>query len=130
MTGTFTADKIIGKGIYAKQKVDKLNSSLQKIGEFKAGEPIGIVWSYIERNGKVYWMFVKGSNEDLDFLVEHGSSLTLTDDINKLIKDKESLKVQENKKTEVINKIAKKNILLFGIAGILAFFIFRHYRKK
>jgi hypothetical protein len=51
------AGQIIGKTLFAKKQLDKLNSSLQKIGTFPAGQSVGVVYSYIQRNGIVYWMF-------------------------------------------------------------------------
>ena len=53
----FSADQIIGKKIYAKTSVKALNSALQPTGQvFTAGRLIGTVWSYIVRNGMVYWI--------------------------------------------------------------------------
>lgn len=52
-----TADKIIGKQLFAKKQIDKLNSLLEKVGVFNAGDSVGIVYSYITRNGQVYWTF-------------------------------------------------------------------------
>lgn len=53
----FSADQIIGKKIYAKTAVKALNSALQPTGQvFPAGRLIGTVWSYVIRNGMVYWI--------------------------------------------------------------------------
>lgn len=53
----FSADQIIGKKIYAKTPVKALNSALQPTGQvFPAGRLIGTVWSYVIRNGIVYWI--------------------------------------------------------------------------
>jgi hypothetical protein len=52
-----TADKIIGKTLFAAKQLDKLNSNLVKIGVFAKGSSVGVVYSYIVRNGSVYWMF-------------------------------------------------------------------------
>lgn len=52
-----TADKIIGRTLYAAKTLDKLNSNLQKIGVFSPGSSAGVVYSYIQRGGNVYWQF-------------------------------------------------------------------------
>ena len=66
------ADKIIGKTLFAKRQVDKLNTSLQKIGTFQAGQSVGQVYSYIVRNGQVYWMFSDAFGKP--YLVKHDST--------------------------------------------------------
>lgn len=58
----FSADQIIGKKLYAKMPVKALNSALQETGQiFPAGRLIGTVWSYVIRNGVVYWIIDKQS---------------------------------------------------------------------
>jgi hypothetical protein len=52
-----SADKIIGKTLYAKKKLEKLTSGLTPIGTIPAGGLVGVVYSYIQRNGNVYWQF-------------------------------------------------------------------------
>ena len=52
-----SADKIIGKTLYAARQLDKLNASLVKIGVINAGASAGVVYSYIQRGGNVYWQF-------------------------------------------------------------------------
>jgi hypothetical protein len=67
-----TADKIIGKTLFAKKKIDKLNYSLQKIGEFNVGDSVGKVYSYIQRGGSVYWLFDNGYGNR--YAVKHDST--------------------------------------------------------
>lgn len=64
-----TADKIIGKTLFARRQLDRLNTSLQKIGIFNAGDSVGQVFSYIVRNGQVYWLFKDPFNRS--YLVKH-----------------------------------------------------------
>ena len=64
-----SADKIIGKTLFAEKQLDKLNSNLTKIGTFAKGSSVGVVYSYILRNGSVYWMFYDVSNKP--YYVKH-----------------------------------------------------------
>ena len=81
---TVSAEKIIGKGLIAKQTVKKLNSLLQPIGEFSPGDPVGVVYSYIQRGGKLYWLFQPDFMPP--YLVEHTTtSFEITDDIKNVI---------------------------------------------
>lgn len=54
---SISADKIIGRNLYAKKSIPKLNASLVQIGKFMPNDFIGNVYSYIQKNGNVYWMF-------------------------------------------------------------------------
>jgi len=67
-----TADKVIGKTLFARKKIDKLNYSLQKIGEFNTGDSVGKVYSYIQRGGSVYWLFDNGFGNR--YAVKHDST--------------------------------------------------------
>ena len=51
------ADKIIGRTLFASRQLEKLNSALQKTGVINAGASAGVVYSYIQRGGNVYWQF-------------------------------------------------------------------------
>ena len=93
-----TADKIIGKNLYAKKRIDKLNLSLKKVGEFKAGDNVGIVYSYIQRNGNVYWLFKPAYGSQ--YLVKHDSTaFQLTQAVKQAI---------EKQKTEVEKEIKEE----------------------
>lgn len=101
---TLTADKIIGKGLIAKTTIPKLNSSLTKIGEFKNGDAIGIVYSYIQRGTKLYWLFEPGLNKP-PFLVEHGTNrFVITSDISNAIKEQELERDKEIRDQEIATK--------------------------
>ena len=89
-----TADKIIGKTLYAKRKLDKLNSSLQKIGTFSAGQSVGQVFSYIVRNGQVYWLFKDVFGKP--YLVKHDSTaFQFSGGVQEAVKKQEAEKVKE-----------------------------------
>jgi hypothetical protein len=118
----FTADQIINKRIRAKLPVKKLSSNLKEIGTIQPGI-IGTVFSYIVRDGVVYWMigndFKKGA-----FLVKHNSRAIALDEA-----DREEIERKEKEKREseeieqkgtipfYIEKYGK-TLLLFGLAGI------------
>ena len=124
MPGTVSVNKIIGKGLIAKKNVDRLNSSLQKIGTYKPGESIGVVYSYIQRNGKIYWMFQPDFMPP--YLVEHTStSFQITDDIANVIKEQKLQREKELRDQEIeikgaipyyIEKYGKFLVLI--IAGV------------
>lgn len=126
----FTADQILNKRIFAKFPVKKLNSSLQEIGNIPAG-PIGVVFSWIVRNGKLYWMigddFRKGA-----FLVQHNSStISLDASERREIEAREKQKKEDEQKKQkgvipfYIEKYGK-TLLLFALASIAI----REYIKK
>jgi hypothetical protein len=101
---TVTADKIIGKGLIAKINIPKLNSNFTKIGEFKNGDAIGVVYSYIQRGTKLYWLFEPGINQ-APFLVEHGSNrFIITDDIRNAMNQQELERDRELREQEIANK--------------------------
>ena len=69
-----SADKVIGKTLIAKTNVDKLNWLRQKIGQYKAGDVIGVVRSYVQLGTpNVYWVFgiFDPNNPNRQFLVKH-----------------------------------------------------------
>jgi hypothetical protein len=103
MPGSVTADKIIGKGLIAKKNIDRLNSSLQKIGVFKPGESVGVVYSYIQRGGKLYWLFQPDFMPP--YLVEHTStSFQITDDIANVIREQKLQREKEIRDAEIAIK--------------------------
>lgn len=61
MTST-TADKIIGRTLIAKQPVTLLNNMFKPITTIQTDSIIGVVWSYIQRDGQLYWQFKKSGN--------------------------------------------------------------------
>ena len=66
-----SADKIIGKTLFAAKQVEKLNSNLTNIGNFAKGSSVGVVYSYIIRNGSVYWLFYDVSNKP--YYIKHSA---------------------------------------------------------
>lgn len=69
---TYTADKLIGVSLYAKKSVPKLNSAYKQIGTFNAGDFIGQIYSWVSKNGSVYWFFYENNNPNNKFyLVKH-----------------------------------------------------------
>jgi hypothetical protein len=100
---TVTADKIIGKGLIAKVDIPKLNSSLIKIGTFKAGESVGVVYSYIQRGGNIYWLFQPTNQRP--YLVEHKANrFIITDDIKNVIRQQQLEREKELREIEIEEK--------------------------
>jgi len=69
-----SADKVIGKTLIAKGFIDKLNFQRQKIGQYKPGDVIGVVRSYVQLGTpNVYWVFgiFNPNNPGSQFLVKH-----------------------------------------------------------
>lgn len=94
-----SADKIIGKTLFAKRELNKLDSSLQKIGTFKAGQSVGQVFSYIVRNGQVYWLFKDPFGKP--YLVKHDSTaFQFSAGVQEAAKKEQQEKVKEEIQTK------------------------------
>lgn len=117
-----TADKIIGKTLFAKKDLIRLNSSLVKIGTIVAGSPVGQVYSYIQRGGKVYWQFIDFNNKPY-FVLHTADSFKFSGDVKKAVEQqkKEVEKVQKQEKGSVPFYIEKygKWILIYGVGAYL-----------
>jgi hypothetical protein len=117
-----TADKIIGKTLFAKKQLDKLNFDLVKIGTFAKGSSVGVVYSYIQRNGNVYWMFYDSFNKPY-YILQTADSFVFSGGVSEALMqqqiDKEKqLKDQKGAIPYYIEKYGKF-ILLYGIAAYL-----------
>ena len=66
-----SADKIINRTLYAKKDIPVLDSFFKKVSIIKAGNVVGVVYSYIQRPGKIYWVIKSANNAAGFFLVEH-----------------------------------------------------------
>ena len=118
----FKASDIINKRIYARGTVPRLNYALQKVGEFKTGQLIGTVFSWIERADGLYWMIGGGST---GFVVKHDKTKISLDPV-----ERRELEVKKNLETEK-QKIADQGaipyyiekygkwVLLAALAGIV-----------
>ena len=117
-----TADKIIGKTLFAKKDLIRLNSSLVKIGTIVAGSPVGQVYSYIQRAGKVYWQFIDFNNKPY-FILHTADSFKFSGDVKQAVEQqkKEVEKVQKQEKGSVPFYIEKygKWILIYGVGAYL-----------
>ena len=117
-----TADKIIGKTLFAKKNLDRLNSSLVKIGTIVAGSPVGQVYSYIQRGGKVDWQSIDFNNKPY-FVLHTPDSFKFSGDVKQAIEEKkqEIEKIAKEQKGSVPFYIEKygKWILIYGIGAYL-----------
>jgi hypothetical protein len=117
-----TADKIIGKTLFAKKDLTRLNSSLVKIGTIVAGSPVGQVYSYIQRSGKVYWQFIDFNNKPY-FILHTPDSFKFSGDVKQAVEQqkKEVEKVEKQEKGLVPFYIEKygKWILIYGVGAYL-----------
>ena len=117
-----TADKIIGKTLFAKKNLNRLNSSLVKIGTITAGSPIGQVYSYIQRGGNVYWQFIDFNNKPY-FVLHTPESFKFTGDVKQAVeKQKQEIEnIQKQEKGSIPFYIEKygKLILLYGVGAYL-----------
>lgn len=117
-----TADKIIGKTLFAKKDLTRLNSSLVKIGTIVKGSPVGQVYSYIQRGGKLYWQFIDFNNKPY-FVLHTPDSFKFTGDVKQAIQEKkqEIEKIEKQEKGSVPFYIEKygKVILLYGVGAYL-----------
>lgn len=131
---TISADKVIGKGLVAKVTIAKLNGALQKVGTFPTGSNIGVVFSYIQRNGQVYWMLQPEYGQP--FYVLHGPGrFEITEDIKGAIKEQQNEREREQRENEIKSKGAVPyyvekygKFILLVVAG--AFIINTYIKKK
>ena len=117
-----SADKIIGKTLFAKKNLTRLNSSLVKIGTITAGSPVGQVYSYIQRGGKVYWQFIDFNNRPY-FVLHTPDSFKFTGDVRQAVQQqkREVEKVEKEEKGSIPFYIEKygKSILIYGVGAYL-----------
>jgi len=117
-----SADKIIGKTLFAKKNLTRLNSSLVKIGTITAGSPVGQVYSYIQRGGKVYWQFIDFNNRPY-FVLHTPDSFKFTGDVRQAVQQqkREVEKVEKEEKGSIPFYIEKygKWILIYGVGAYL-----------
>jgi hypothetical protein len=117
-----TADKIIGKTLFAKKNLTRLNGSLVKIGTIVAGSPVGQVYSYIQNGGKLYWMFYDFANKPY-YVLHTSDSFKFTGDLKEASeKQKQEIEnIQKEEKGSVPFYIEKygKVILLYGVGAYL-----------
>lgn len=99
-----SADKVINRTLYAKKDIPVLDSFFRKVSVIKSGNVVGIVSSYIERPGKIYWIIKSNNNKAGFFIVEHaaGNFSQTKGGINIAIKkqaleDKAEIEKEENK---------------------------------
>lgn len=121
----FSADQIIGKKIYAKTAVKALNSALQPTGQvFPAGRLIGTVWSYVIRNGIVYWII---GNQN-GFLIKHDAAQLSLDPQERKDLELRQQRQQLQDKGAIAFYIEKygKWLLLAGLASVAI----REYIKR
>lgn len=117
-----TADKIIGKTLFAKKDLTRLNSNFVKIGTIVAGSPVGQVYSYIQRGGRVYWQFIDFNNKPY-YVLHTADSFKFSGDVKQAIEEKkqEIEKLAKETKGSVPFYIEKygKLILIYGIGAYL-----------
>jgi len=131
---TVSADKIIGKSLVAKVTIGKLNGALIKIGTFPAGSNIGNVYSYIQRNGQLYWMIQPTYGDP--FYVLHGPGrFEINEGIKDAIKDQQNEREREQRESEIAAKGAVPyyiekygKFILLVVAG--AYIINTYIKKK
>jgi hypothetical protein len=122
-----TADQIIGKTLFAAKTLDKLNASLQKTGTFKPGESVGVVYSYITRNGQVHWMFYDSFGKA--YYIKHtADSFKFSKDIQNALqqqqmKEEKEIIAQKGAVPYYIEKYGKYVLIAFvGLALIKTFY--------
>ena len=117
-----TADKIIGKTLFAKKNLTRLGSGLTKIGTIVAGSPVGEVYSWIQRGGKLYWAFNDFSNKPY-YVLHTPDSFKFSGDLKQAVeKQKQEIEnIQKQEKGSIPFYIEKygKLILLYGVGAYL-----------
>jgi hypothetical protein len=94
-----TADKVIGKNLYAKGNVDVYDYPNGKlINRFTNGYLIGNVYSYLINNGQVYWMFYDKENNP--YYVKHVTGNLELKELPELIKQVEDEAIKKEIETK------------------------------
>jgi hypothetical protein len=60
MGTTIKVDQIIGRDLFALKQVTVLSSLFEQKYTVAVGQRVGKVYSYLERNGQIYWQFENG----------------------------------------------------------------------
>jgi hypothetical protein len=117
-----SADKIIGKTLFAKKELTRLNSSLVKIGTITAGSPVGQVYSYIQRGGNVYWQFIDFTNKPY-YILHTADSFKFSGDVQQAVQEQkqQAENLQKEQKGSIPFYIEKygKWILIYGLGAYL-----------
>ena len=94
---SITADRVIGKSLYAKGVVNVYSVPGAVARVINDGGLIGVVDSYLTRNGEVYWQFYNAYG--VPYYVKHDTNLSLPglNDILAKIKDENINKQIEEK---------------------------------
>jgi len=124
-----SADKIIGKTLYAKKRIDKLNYNFKKIGVFNAGDSVGQVYSYITRGGNVYWLFQP--TYGTKYAVKHDpTAFQISDEVRQAIEQQQQETEAEKKKQKgaVAYYIEKYGVWILG--ALVASVAIKEYIKK
>ena len=117
---SISADKIIGRNLYAKKLIPKLNSSLVQIGKFQPNDFIGNVYSYIQKNGKVYWMF-KDYSGNFFYTLHDPEAYKFSSDVQQAFEQQDIEKEKEliEQKGQVPYYIEKYGkVILFSVLGV------------
>lgn len=130
---TVSADKIIGKTLIAKVNISKLSGTFNKVATFAPGETIGIVYSYVMRDGKLFWLFY--DTFDKPYYVQHGQGRfevtdTIRTEIRKQRAEQQQQEAEQLKKIkgEIPYYIEKYGIWIIG--SIAAVVLLNTYIKK
>jgi hypothetical protein len=98
-----TADKVLNHLMYANAKVNATDASGQKIiKSFNKNELIGKVFSYIENNGNLYWMFYLTPSDYNNFdavYVKHETGKLDLPDLPNILQE-----IEDKKKADIIQK--------------------------
>jgi hypothetical protein len=111
---TITADKVIGKNLYAKGNVDVYDYPNGKlINRFTNGYLIGTVFSYIINNGQIYWQFYDNARKP--YYVKHITGNLELRELPELIKQVEDEAIK--------NEIAKKGAVNYYLQKYLPYIV-------
>lgn len=121
-----SADKFIGKTFYAKKNRTKFRypgdykttfPGQSKLYVFKPGELIGVVYSWLQKDGSLYWMFYDSNNKA--YYVQHDdTAIELTKQIQNVIKVAES-----KEKAETEAAIQQNEQALIEAKGVIPYYI-------
>jgi hypothetical protein len=132
MPTNITADKIIGRQMYAKRIVDGYNlpdKPNRVIKTYTAGQLIGNVYSWVEKSDGLYWVFYSGTS-NVPVYIKHVIGAIEVPDLPQIIEE-----INRKKEQEQIDRLGPvnyyiKKYLPWIVGAIAVSFILPAIRKK
>jgi hypothetical protein len=127
-TGTYNANDVVGKTLFAKTSVDVFNSPgltwTEKLYTVQPGNVVGVVYSWVNRDGTIWWQLEPGNKFvehkrgrfDLNALKEQGLETTQ--------EKEEAAKEAAKPWYEKLFKTASQTIITVAVISVIGYGLF------